>query len=304
MGKFAKVLDKMIREGISKEEYEKFYFETRNRDEKSFLSSLSLRTRQKLHKTLLSVLKIKNRLEGFRCEVINDERSNMQDRPIIFVPSHVGKFDIELISEAIKEHYYLLTYDYENIKGTLDALFLDLNGVFYFLKSNKTDRKRVKDNMVTHLKKGGNILYFIEGEWNFTPNLMVLPVYWGIVDIARESNAVILPIGVCQYEKTFLVNIGTYFDMKEYGDSQEEKTRVITDLRDILATLVWEIYETKKCKRSEITSDYWDTYVDERLGEWSNITMDMINENIYKPKGIVTWEEVFEPIRKSHNRKG
>ncbi|MFI3201591.1 MAG: hypothetical protein R3Y54_08700, partial [Eubacteriales bacterium] len=155
MGKFAKQLEQMIEEGISKEEYEKFYFETRNRHEKTYLSSLSLNTRQKLHKTILSVLKIKNRLEGFQCKVIKDERNDMEGRPIIFAPTHVGKFDIELISEAIKEHYYLLTDDYENIKGTLDSLFLDLNGVFYFLKSNQVDRQRVKSNMIEHLKRGG-----------------------------------------------------------------------------------------------------------------------------------------------------
>ena len=34
---------------------------------------------------------------------------------------YVGKYDIEVISEAIKEHYYLLSGDYEHIQGIIDG---------------------------------------------------------------------------------------------------------------------------------------------------------------------------------------
>ena len=76
---------------------------------------------------------IKNHLGGFSYEIINDNREET-NRPIIFAVTHVGKFDIEVISEAIKEHYYLLSGDYEHIQGIIDAPFLQLNGVIYFLK--------------------------------------------------------------------------------------------------------------------------------------------------------------------------
>ena len=31
-------------------------------------------------------------------------------------------------------------------------------------------------------------MYFIEGTWNLTLNLPMLPCYWGIFDIAKKVN--------------------------------------------------------------------------------------------------------------------
>lgn len=125
------------------------------------------------------VYTIKNHLGGFSYEIINDNREKT-DRPIIFAVTHVGKFDIEVITEAIKDHYYLLSGDYEHIQGIIDAPFLQLNGVIYFNEKIKEDRVSVTERMVKHLSSGGNLMYFPEGTWNITPNLPVLPCYWGL----------------------------------------------------------------------------------------------------------------------------
>ena len=90
-----------------------------------------------------------------------------------------------------KEHYYLLSGDYEHLQGLIDEKFLSVNGVFYFNEKDKKDRKAVSGKMIEHLKQNGNLMYFIEGTWNLTPNLPMLPCYWGIVDIAKEGNAII-----------------------------------------------------------------------------------------------------------------
>ncbi len=51
------------------------------------------------------MLKMKNQVGGFTYEIIRDKRIPTQ-RPVIFAVTHVGKFDIEVVSEAIKDHYY------------------------------------------------------------------------------------------------------------------------------------------------------------------------------------------------------
>ncbi len=113
---------------------------------------------------------------------------------IIFALTHVGKFDIEVVSEAIRDHYTLLSGDYEHIQGIIDAPFIGLNGAIYFNEKVKEDRRRATERMVALLKKGGNLMYFPEGTWNLHPVKPVLPCYWGIVDVARWGEAAIIPV--------------------------------------------------------------------------------------------------------------
>lgn len=52
----------------------------------------------------------------------------------------------------------------------------------------------------------------------------------------------IVPVAAEQYGKHFKINIGANFDMSEYRDGTEEKSRAaIRDLRDTLAALKYEI---------------------------------------------------------------
>ena len=282
---------------VAKKEFFELYYKLRYIEEKK-MDKLTLKQRQKLHKLILGIYKLKNRLGGFSYKLLKDEREKT-NRPIIFAVSHIGKFDIEVVSEAIKDHYYLLSGDYEHIQGILDAPFLSVNGVIYFNEKDKEDRKLVSKKMIDHLQNGGNLMYFIEGTWNITPNLPMLPSYWGIVDIAKKGNAIIVPVACDQYGKLFKVNIGKNFDMLNYGEGVEEKSRAIKDLRDTLATLKWEIWETEKpLVRSELKGDEWGKYITERFEEWPYFNQEYIADLIYKPKGVTEAEEVYAPIKK------
>lgn len=296
---------KLYEQGISNEEFEKrekqfleLYYKLRNLDEKKIWNRLSLKQRKEIHWLILNIYRIKNKLGGFSYEIIKDKREKT-NRPIIYAVTHVGKFDIEVVSEAIKDHYYLLSGDYEHIQGIIDSPFLSLNGVFYFNEKVKDDRKAVSKKMIEHLKSGGNLMYFIEGTWNLSPNLPMLPCYWGIVDIAKKGNAIIVPIAADQYGKKFKINIGTNFDMSNYGDTKDDKTLAINDLRDTLATLKWEIWETEEqLIRSELTGTEWDKYVSDRFAEWDYFNEEYIEGLIYKPKDVVNNDEVYAPIKK------
>lgn len=120
---------KMMEAGLTEEEYARrreaflsLYYRLRKREEGRWYSRLSLRQRQKLHPLILFVYRAKNRLGGFTHEVLGDLRSKT-DRPIIFAVTHVGKFDIEVVSEAIRSHYYLLSGDYEHLQGIVDPQY-------------------------------------------------------------------------------------------------------------------------------------------------------------------------------------
>ena len=267
-----------------KKEFLKLYFELRNKDENGFFGRWSLKTRKRLHKFVLLVFRLKNWFSGFSWEIIKDEKTKT-DRPIIYALTHIGKFDIEVSAVGLREHFYILSGDYEHLQGTVDGTFLLVNGVFYFNEWIKEDRKAVSEKMIEHLKKGGNLMYFPEGTWNLSPNLPVLPCYWGIVDVARAGNAIIVPVAVEQYGKHFKIRIGENFDMRKFGSDITEKLKAINALRDILATLKWEIWESEpQIKRREITNDEWEQYIDSRFREWPYFNLEYIDSLILKPR--------------------
>lgn len=173
--------ERMLRE----KNFNELYYKMRQKDENRFLGRLSLKTRKKIHRIILLIYIIKNHLSGFIYEIVDDKRTET-NRPVIFAVTHVGKFDIEVVSEAIKDHFYLLPGDYEHIQGTIDAPFLAANGVIYFNEKVKDDRMAASGKMIQHLSSGGNLMYFPEGTWNLAPNLPMLPCYWGIVKVAKK----------------------------------------------------------------------------------------------------------------------
>ena len=300
----------MLEKEISNEEYSKreaeflkLYYELRKKEDNKWWSKLTLEQRKSIHWLILQIYKIKNHMGGFSYEIINYKRTKT-DRPIIFAVSHVGKFDIEVISEAIKDHYYLLSGDFEHLQGIIDAPFLGLNGVFYFNEKDKNDRKAVSKKMIEHLNNHGNLMYFIEGTWNLSPNLPMLPCYWGVVDIAKKGNAIIVPIAAEQYEKKFIINIGENFDMNLFGDSLEDKSLAINSLRDVLATLKWEIWESlPRLERKDITCDMWNKYISDRFSEWPYFNDEYISNLIFKPKEIISKEEGYAYKKKMIPKK-
>ena len=280
-----------------KKEFLDSYYSLRKKTETNIWGCMSFKTKKLIHPLILGIYKAKNRLGGFSFTVIKDERKTTQN-PIIFAVTHVGKFDIELVSEAIKEHYYLLSGDFEHIQGILDEPFLNLNGVLYFNEKDKKDRREVSERMVGLLKQGANILYFPEGTWNLSPNLPVLPCYWGIIDVARRGMADIVPIGAEQYGKHFDIAIGANIDISDYGEGDKEKARAITDLRNVLATLKWDIWEKHQARRKDIPEDWYAKWCEARFREWSYFSLNYVDELVYKPKGIINSDEAFAFMNK------
>ncbi|MBD5519848.1 MAG: hypothetical protein HDR03_01210 [Lachnospiraceae bacterium] len=280
------------------EAYLQYYYSLRKHFEVSKVNNLSLKARKRIHLILLSVIRLRNRINGYHHTVIRDDREKT-DRPKIFAITHICKADIEVVSEALKEHYYLLSGDFENIHGTLDGLFLALNGVIYFNENVKEDRHSVKERMIQVLKCGGNIMYFPEGTWNLSPNLPVLPFYRGIIDVALGSDAVIIPVAIEQYEKQFITKIGSNFDVACYGE--DRKAEALSELRNRMAELKWEIWESiPMVERATIADNYYEKFLEDKIGKWT-LTLEDFKRGIYKNAENMSPDEVFEPIRKLAN---
>lgn len=281
------------------EEYRQYYCALRKRFEASKVNNLSLEARRKIHPFLLSVIKLRNRLNGYRQTVIGDNREKT-NKSKIFAVTHICKADIEVVSEALKEHYYLLSGDFENLHDTVDGLFLAINGVIYFNERDKEDRHNVKRRMVDVLRRGGNIMYFPEGTWNLSANLPVLPFYRGIIDVALDASAIIIPVAIEQYGKRFIIKIGRNFDTAKFGE--ESKAEVLSELRNQMAELKWEIWESvPTVTRRSIPGDYYKKFIDEKIGKWT-LELEDFKRGVYKDAKNMSADEVFEPIKRLTDR--
>lgn len=302
---------KLLESGeLTQEEFNKLeqayyglYYALRRTEEEHILQKLTTEQRKKLHKYVLGIYGLLNKIEGLSSNLIYD-KSTPTNRPILFVPTHVGKHDIEIISKFIKEHYRLLSGDFEHIQGKIDGAFLRFVGVEYFNEHIKEDRASIPDRIGKWLDEKDNAMWFIEGTWNMKPDKPMLHPYWGIVDVAKDHNAIIRPIGIDQYDRHFEVAIGENFDMKNYGNSKEDKLTAISDLRNVLSTLKYDIWEYRGVqKRSEIKEGEWEQYKEDRFAEWPGFNEEYIEPLIYKPKGITEPEEAYELIKKMPAKK-
>lgn len=248
---------------------------------------LSLKQRKFVHALTLPIITIRRFLSGYSICILGGENMPFRTRmrPLILAVNHVAKMDIEIVAEVIREHYYLLTNDFEGLHQILDGHIAAITGTIFVDPFDADDGRRAKCKMIEVLEEGANIMWFPEGEWNLSPNVLVLPLFWGMAEVAWKTNALILPIGIQVFDKKYYVNIGKVYDMRSYltGDnplSAQNKQSAMDDLRERLATLVWEIIESRpQEKRKDIPEDYHQHYIRTKLKEWRFNTQERIEKH-------------------------
>lgn len=288
--------------------------------------------RDMLHPILVKLISLNRRfIDKQQLTIINDARvkknernfiqkalpfiKNSKSKPVIYAITHIDKFDYQVVSEAIKEHQYPFAGDPETMYRTLDGTFLELNGVIYCDTESKEDRHIAKETAIEMLKQGHNLLIYPEGVWNLTSNLLMLPLFPGIIEMAKETGCDIVPVAIERYDKEYKVNIGSEFDVNNYLKNGLTEDEIRIKLRDEMATLKWNIMQTIPTL-STAEDGYYNTvrsdlgeydkelekFQTERLKEWSNpktgepyYNKDIVKERTYKEKDAYTGLRVSLP---------
>lgn len=258
----------------------------------------------KFHKVLLELMSINRRFIDKQSLKILKNESTKTEKPVIYAITHIGKYDYQIVSEAIEEHQIPFSGDPEEMYRTFDGLLLELNGIIYCDTEDKEDRKLAKESSVRLLEKGYNLLIYPEGIWNLSPNLLTLPLFPGIINMALEANVDIVPVGILQYDKEFVVNIGKNYKVNNEKTVDEQRQ----ELRDIMATLKYEIIESRGVEEREKIGDYAKkhrNFVDERLNEWFNkkenkpfYNDEILKHRTYREKNISLPDQVFDYFKK------
>lgn len=246
---------------------------------------------------------------------VKDKIFNTKEKPVIFCISHIDKYDFQIVSEIIKEHQIPFAGDPETMYRQFDGFVLNLNGVIYCDTESTVDRKVGKNTAVELLESGKNLLIYPEGVWNVTANLLSLPLFPGIINMSKETGCNIVPIAIERYGKEYVVNIGEEFSTTEHLNQGLSVDEVKCELRNEIATLKWEIMESRATEKSAIDCYYevkrkdLGTYQDEltkfqneRLSEWVNpktkdpyYTPKVVKSRTYKEKDKYTGNRVDLP---------
>lgn len=274
---------------MSIEQLKNYYLELRKYEYDNKVPLDKIKIRKKIHSLLLAIIKIDRILSKETIKVI-DNKSRETSKPKIFACTHIGGNDIQRTFEAMKKHAYLFLGDPEGLYKDISGLLLHFNGVICLETRNKNDRFIAKERAIELLLKGGNLLIYPEGAWNITDNLPVLKLYSGAVKMAVETGAELIPIAIEQYDNKFLVNIGENLIVEP--DNIEKSNQY---LRDALATLKWEIWETNEIvHRCDISDDYGNMFKQNIIDKCEyGFTIEDVYETMYKSKDEVSPEEVF-----------
>lgn len=213
-----------------------------------------VRLRKALHPVLVCGMKLLHLLGRQKVTILGDRRSPT-DRPLIFAATHIGWDDVEMILSSIGDHAYLFWGDPRESYRTMDGFLLGINGTIICDTDSKPDRFIGKETCVKWLSQGGNLLIFPEGAWNAAQSLPVMPLYTGAAEMAIRTGAELVPVAIEQYGKDYTINIGR--NISASGCPLEQKQRLTEELRDAMAALKWEIWETQpQARRDEIPADF------------------------------------------------
>lgn len=259
---------------LKNDELAKYYLQKREYEYKNKTYLKGTKWRELLHPILLKLISLNRKyIDKQNLKILNDKRTDT-GKSVIYAITHIGMYDYQLVSEAIKKHQYPFAGDPETMYKSPDGFFLNLNGIIYCDTDSKVDRKIAKDTAIELLNRGKNLLIYPEGIWNVTPNLLTLPLFPGVIDIAMTTDCEIIPVAIEQYGKDFIVNIGSNFKVNEQLSNREEYINEKKEqLRDELATLKMEILESRNIiKRNTLGSfiEENDKFSNRIINEWIN----------------------------------
>lgn len=257
-----------------------------------------LRLHSAAHWVLIPLMKADLYIGGKRLNVVWDKRQKTS-RPVIFCPTHIGGVDIEMSFEAVKTPCWMVLGDPRELYKGLDGMMLQMNGWIPLDVLVKEDRIAAKAQMIELLRQGGSLPMFPEGVQNISPNAILGHLYAGAVELAITCGAEIVPMAIVRDGGHYYFNIGRNIC---YNDRRiEERFQLTEELRDHMATLMWELIEQfPPLCRKDIPETMYEDYLKSVLTlntEYSFTEEDIIATQFH-PKGITEPKAAFAFVGK------
>lgn len=268
-----KILDEWkLRRKYTLEEIKKLEMESRRLKLETGIPIEDIEIRKKMYKYVKLILQIDEmfskrkiiELESSKERKYNNNTSKNPNRPIIFVPTHTGRYDVETLLQTINTQAYLFMGDPEETYHTVDGLLLDINGVIRVETNSSPDKKVAYETAKYALSNNANLAIYNEGAWNLDPLRPVYKnVYDGAAKLSIETGAYVAPIGIQQYlnplSKKYYFNMGEILDFT--GATLKDTKDITRIIQESQASLKWEIWEKYgKVSRRSLPEKWEDGY--------------------------------------------
>lgn len=244
----------------------------------NFTSNFGMNFRKKINPLLRRVLKL-----AVKGELIIDNYPKLNDNePYIFVSLHNFVEDTISNLSTIDRDAYLLFGTTDQLEVNKEMYFAWLNGFIYVDRYDQKSRKEALLKMERVLNNGNSVLIFPEGGFNNTENLLCQRLFASPYILSKSTNAKVVPIAPF-YEfgsDKIYMNVGEPMDLSVYDDKKE----ALTDLRDTLATLMYENIEKHSTRiyRDKLGNDPRMNFMEERRLEYlkTKWTKDVWDEEL------------------------
>lgn len=232
----------------------------------------------------------------YRIETVNEPRP-LPGRPIIFAANHSAFPDTPIMLRATGRRSYIFAG--KQSLYFVDWLFFVLNGSVWADRRSKEDRAAAKDALLDYLRRGQSILWFPEGTWNLTANQLMMPMKWGIIDVAQQAGAQILPAALDYDRDANLCRVK--FGEPMAGAALEKREEAIGTLRDAMATLRWELMSGQPLlSRAEISIEQLKSDMEQAIGEYPPLDWEYEQSCIYRPFPLGGGRRGFCPLEMSN----
>lgn len=212
--------------------------------------------------------------------IIEQPCRQLTGKPVIYAVNHFCFADTPIMGRITPKRSYILLG--KQRLGFSDWLYFILNGVIFVDRKDKEDMAASKQAMIAYLNKGRSIVMFPEGTWNLTENQLMLLMKWGIIDIAREAGAQIIPT-VLEYDreqKKCFVRFGAPMVFSP----ADNKADAISALRDTMATMRWDFWERNGTfSRKDLDMDAEGKKLFYSVEEYPPIDWEYESSCIYQP---------------------
>ena len=187
----------------------------------------------------------------------------------LFAINHSCIKDMPVASDVICEHVYVLVG--KQRLDLIDRIFFFLNGVVYVDRKNKKNKVKGLKKMLNILRGGKNLAIFPEGTWNLTPSKPMLPLNWGIIDLAKQTGVPIIPLILEYHPDCCYAKYGEPI----YINKELDKQSGIEQLEEAMATLKWDIWEMFPVqKRTEEMKAEFEEMVRKRVAEYPKFNFE------------------------------
>lgn len=278
LGEFMEILTFKQENKLSKSELLKYYENLRDyliNTPHDCLTKGSLTFCKEINPMVRTILK---KFCGYKMIIEGDK--NIKNLVGIYAHTHQSKMDHVNMIASNPNHTILLN---SAVLSDFYRKVLAINGVFYVNKFDKNSRERAKLEMMRLLLNEKSVTIFPESAWNLSLNKLHLPLYIGIVDIARKTKKPIIPV-VQEYEydnskldgieriKSVHIKYGEPIYVSELDNPIEK----LKEYSDVISTIRWNLIEEKGIyDRNAISNDVYINFLKSSIRNLKNSGIDV-----------------------------